>query len=166
MLDWLAQHALQIVTMLGLAGLYLIRVGEWKAQREFSDRRQIDTTAIIATASGVSAALELVKSELRHEITEAARKAQHTAINAVEAQLAVVLSRCDRAGEQSSELTGKVQELTGRIDRMPETLRQTFLSLERAQGFIDESRNDRQALWKAIEHLEPPWDGHTERRRS
>lgn len=57
----------------------------------------------------------------------------------------------DRAREKSSELAGDVQHLIGRIDRMPEELREKFLSVDRAHDLIEESRRDRKNIWDALE---------------
>lgn len=59
--------------------------------------------------------------------------------------------RLDQVNHQlSSRLLPAVQELIARIDRMPDDLRQKFLSLDRAMDLIDESRRDRAAIWDEL----------------
>lgn len=59
--------------------------------------------------------------------------------------------RIDRINENlSARLTPMVQALVGRMDRMPEDFRSKFLSLDRANDMIEESRRDRAALWAEL----------------
>lgn len=64
-----------------------------------------------------------------------------------------IVRMIDGANTKSSELTGYVQGLVGRLDRFPEELRGKFLPNDRATDLLDESRRDRAQLWKAIEDL-------------
>ncbi len=61
--------------------------------------------------------------------------------------------RLDDASEHSSALSGKVQALIGRVDRLPEDLRGKFFPVDRATDLIAESRQDRKALWDEVRAL-------------
>ncbi len=62
--------------------------------------------------------------------------------------------RLTEAGERTSTLATRVQVVIGRLDRLPEDLRDTFVSKDLASTLTDESRRDRAALWAAIQdHL-------------
>lgn len=68
-------------------------------------------------------------------------------------RLTAIERSLDRASEKSSELAGDVQHCIGRLDRMPEDLRKTFLSIERSSDLIESSQRDRRDLWIAIREL-------------
>jgi hypothetical protein len=39
------------------------------------------------------------------------------------------------------------------LDRMPEELRKTFMSLDRGMDLMNEARTDRKALWEIVDRL-------------
>ena len=71
--------------------------------------------------------------------------------DATEARFTALERRFDHAAAKSSELAGIVQELIGRLDRLPEKLRETFLASAEAKLLLEESRRERAALWAALE---------------
>ena len=71
--------------------------------------------------------------------------------DAIDAQLRALERRLDHAAAKSSELAGIVQESIGRLDRLPEKLRETFLASAEAKLLLEESRRERAALWAALE---------------
>ena len=78
------------------------------------------------------------------------RDRKHTS-DAVEARFVALERRLDHAATKSSELAGAVQALIGRVDRLPEQLRDTFLATVEAKLLHEESRRERTALWAAVE---------------
>ncbi len=63
--------------------------------------------------------------------------------------------RIDRINEQlSGKFMPAIQALISQLDRLPDELRNKFLPLDRATDLLEESRRDRQALWKELEQVE------------
>jgi hypothetical protein len=67
-----------------------------------------------------------------------------------DARIAALEKMMEHAGDKSSRLTGKVQEIIGRLDRLPSVLREDFLPRTEADLLREASEHDRAALWEAI----------------
>lgn len=61
--------------------------------------------------------------------------------------------RIDNGNQELSRLTGVVQTLMGRMDRLPEDLRLKFMPLDRANDHLEEAKRDRAALWSETQRL-------------
>lgn len=165
-MEWLAEHVLQLAMTVSAVIWTAVKLGEWKARREDANK-PLDTLPASATptTASVSTTIELVREQLRREMDEASRKAMNGAIDVLSVKLAEFGARMERANAESSRLTGIVQELIRRVDRLPEDFRSRFMPLDRAEDMIEDVRRSSDAIWAAIETLRRPWDGHTERRK-
>lgn len=68
-------------------------------------------------------------------------------MEAIETRVDSVDRRMDRAGKQMSDFASNLQGL-------PERLRKDFVTRERLEDLLTESRNDRAALWTHVQKLE------------
>ena len=58
--------------------------------------------------------------------------------------------RLERANHESSKVAGMVQALIGQVDRLPNDLREIFVSRETMELHISQWKQDRDAMWTAI----------------
>ena len=129
--EWLTQHglelALAIVSGAWFVSRTLVNFGEWK-HGVTSKTSDVDTATI---------------DRLRLEIVEAARKARHDAVEAMNTTLIKLDKRLDQASEQSSRLASRVQGLPTRddYDGIWNELRHTRTAIEdmqRSRGDLGE----------------------------
>lgn len=65
-------------------------------------------------------------------------------------RLAGCEGRLDRANVESSKLASAVQGLIGQLDRLPNDLREIFVSRETLELHLEQWKLDRDAVWKTL----------------
>ena len=74
-------------------------------------------------------------------------------VEAIERRFKALEARLDKGSAGFSKLSSTIQAFVGRLDRMPETLRGSFLSLDRAEDLLAASQREREALWQEVRTL-------------
>jgi len=74
-------------------------------------------------------------------------------VEAIERRFKGIEARLEKGSEGFSKLSSTMQALVGRLDRMPEILRGSFLSLDLAEDRLAASQREREALWQEIRAL-------------
>ena len=87
--EWLQEHILHLLATIATAGWFLVKLGEWKRG--------------LRPENGVA------NQQLRREMTAAAEKAKQDAADLLAISFAQIDQRFDRANEELSRLTGKMQ---------------------------------------------------------
>lgn len=70
---------------------------------------------------------------------------RQSTVRALDSRFAQLDKRFDESSERSSKLASSVQGIIGRLDRMPEDLRETFVSHDSAELMVDKAIRERVA---------------------